>query len=47
MVPEYQDKDLRELIENPYRIIYTIKENQVDVLTVIHGRRQMPPKSQL
>jgi addiction module RelE/StbE family toxin len=44
MVPEYDDADIRELIEPPYRIIYRIKTNQVDVLAVIHGARHLPDK---
>jgi len=41
-VPEYQTEDIRELIEKPYRIIYRIKANQIDVLAVIHGARLLP-----
>ncbi len=41
-VPEYQTEDVRELIEKPYRIIYRIKADQIDVLAVIHGARLMP-----
>lgn len=36
-VPEYPAKDIRELIEKPYRIIYRIKPDQIDVLAVVHG----------
>jgi len=42
MVPEYQAPDIRELIERPYRIIYRIKQDQIDVLAVIHGARLLP-----
>ena len=42
MVPEYQAEDIRELIENPYRIIYRVKQDQIDVLAVIHGARLLP-----
>ena len=38
-VPEYDAEDIRELIEKPYRIIYRIKPDQIDVLAVIHGAR--------
>jgi toxin ParE1/3/4 len=38
-VPEYETDDVRELIETPYRIIYRIKSDQIDVLAVIHGAR--------
>ena len=33
-VPEYDDEDIREIIEKPYRIIYRIKSDQVDVLAL-------------
>jgi len=37
IVPEYEIDTIREVIEGPYRIIYHIKPNQIDVLAVIHG----------
>jgi len=36
-VPEYDAEDIRELIEKPYRIIYRIKPDQIDVVAVIQG----------
>jgi Txe/YoeB family toxin of Txe-Axe toxin-antitoxin module len=30
-VPEYESEDIRELIEKPYRIIYRLKQDQIDV----------------
>ncbi len=41
-VPEYDAQDIREVIERPYRIIYRIKPDQIDVIAVIHGARLMP-----
>ena len=41
-VPEYEAEDIRELIEKPFRIIYRIKSDQIDVLAVIHGARLLP-----
>ena len=41
-VPEYDAKDIRELIEKPYRIIYRIKPDQIDVVAIIHGARLFP-----
>jgi plasmid stabilization system protein ParE len=38
-VPEYDIDQIREMIEGPYRIIYSIKPGQIDVLAVIHGAR--------
>ena len=40
-VPEYDAEDIRELIEKPYRIIYRIKPDQIDVVAVIHGAQLM------
>ena len=42
-VPEYDFDQIREVIEGPYRIIYHIKSNQVDVLAVIHGAMNILP----
>lgn len=44
VVPEYRRKDIREVIEPPYRIIYRIKTAQIDILAVLHSARQMPPE---
>ena len=40
-VPEYELDQIRELIEKPYRIIYHIKPDQIDVIAVIHGARNV------
>ena len=40
-VPEYDMDQIREMIEGPYRIIYHIKSDQIDVLAVIHGSRNV------
>ena len=36
-VPEFDFNQIREVIEGPYRIIYHIKPDQIDVLAIIHG----------
>jgi plasmid stabilization system protein ParE len=36
-VPEFEKEQIREVFEGPYRIIYHIKPDQVDILAVIHG----------
>ena len=41
-VPEFQRPDLRELLERPYRILYRIREAQVDIVTIWHYRRLLP-----
>lgn len=40
-VPEYDLAQIREVIEKPYRIIYHIKSDQIDVIAVIHGSRNV------
>jgi plasmid stabilization system protein ParE len=42
LVPEYAVPDIREVIERPYRIIYRIKTDQIDILAVVHGAQQLP-----
>lgn len=40
--PEYEAADIRELIEYPYRLIYRIKSDKIDILAVVYGARQLP-----
>ena len=40
-VPEFELGQVREVIEGPYRIIYYIKPDQIDVLAVIHAAQQI------
>lgn len=44
LVPEYDSTDLRELLERPYRILYRIKTQQIDIVTIWHYRRLLPEK---
>ncbi|MEX0608056.1 MAG: type II toxin-antitoxin system RelE/ParE family toxin [Balneolaceae bacterium] len=39
MVPEYQREDIREVFYHPYRIIYLLSGEQIEILSVIHERR--------
>ena len=41
-VPEIDLDQIREVFEGPYRIIYHIKSNQIDILAVIHGSQDFP-----
>jgi toxin ParE1/3/4 len=40
-IPEYDLNQIREIIAGPYRIIYNIKPDQIDVVAVIHGARDV------
>jgi plasmid stabilization system protein ParE len=42
MVEKYQRGDLRELIETPYRIVYLILPDRIDIVTVRDTRRLLP-----
>jgi toxin ParE1/3/4 len=42
VVPEYRDETLRELFEDPYRLVYRVGEHQIDIVAVVHGARRMP-----
>jgi toxin ParE1/3/4 len=44
MVPEYEAPDIWEVIERPYRIIYRIKPDQIDILAVVHSAQLLPPE---
>ena len=41
MVPEADQEAIRELLYQNYRIIYRIKNELIEILTVIHGRRDL------
>lgn len=42
VVPETEREDIREVIFQNYRIIYwLVNETQIDIITVIHGSRDL------
>jgi len=43
-VSEYEDESVRELLEHPYRIIYRLRGTTAEILSVVHGARQLPPQ---
>jgi addiction module RelE/StbE family toxin len=42
-IPDYPDEHIREILQRPYRIIYRVTEQQVEILTVMHYRQLLPP----
>jgi toxin ParE1/3/4 len=42
IVPKYANTQLRELIEYPYRLIYRIKLDRIDIIAVFHGAQLLP-----
>ena len=41
-VPEYHQDNVREIGEPPYRIIYRVTADVVQVLTIMHERQLLP-----
>lgn len=41
-VPELSRDDVREVSEQPYRIIYRIKADEIEIATVMHYRQLLP-----
>ncbi len=41
-IKELNRKDVREILEGNYRIIYRIEERQISILTVRHGKQILP-----
>lgn len=41
VVPEADEETIRELLYHNYRIIYRIKSEVIEILTIIHGRRDL------
>ena len=44
MVPEYEIEEVRQVIQGQYRIIYLIKEDQIEILALIHTSRKGLPQ---
>jgi addiction module RelE/StbE family toxin len=42
IMPNYDDENLRELIAHPYRLVYRIKPDRIDIIAVFHGAQQLP-----
>ena len=42
VVPEVGAPDVRELLEWPYRLVYRIRPDVIEVVAVIHGRQDFP-----
>lgn len=41
-VPEFDHPEIREVLQHPYRIIYRVRSDRIDVLTVMHYRQLLP-----
>jgi toxin ParE1/3/4 len=41
-VPEIKRPDIREILHGNYRVIYRLKQGQIAILTVRHGKQKLP-----
>jgi toxin ParE1/3/4 len=41
-VPEYADERVREVFEHPYRVMYLVEGDRLQVIGVIHAARRLP-----
>jgi toxin ParE1/3/4 len=41
-LPQYPGQDVRELHERPYRVIFRVKPERIEILTVMHYRQLLP-----
>jgi len=39
VVPEYDQKDIREIIFQNYRIVYRVKSDTIEIVAITHGAR--------
>ena len=46
MVPEFGRPNLRELVVRPYRLVYRLRGNVIEVVTVFHAARMFPDPRQ-
>lgn len=42
-MPELNDQNFREIVLGNYRLIYRIRQDEVQILTVHHGARVIDP----
>lgn len=47
VVPEFRRPEIRELIHGNYRLVYELKTNQIDMLTIWHTRQVLPNDPQI
>jgi len=44
IVPEFNEKNLRERIFKSFRIVYRIKNKKIEIVTIIHSTRTLKVK---
>jgi addiction module RelE/StbE family toxin len=42
ILPEKEMSEFREILEGNYRIVYRVRKNHIEIVTVFEGHRQFP-----
>jgi plasmid stabilization system protein ParE len=42
IVPELREPSIREIVRRPYRIVYRLRSDTVELLTIFHASREIP-----
>ena len=43
VVPEYNREELRERHFQNHRIVYRVRPDRIEIVTIVHAARQLPP----
>lgn len=46
VVPEFRRPEIREIIHGNYRLVYELKTDQINMLTIWHTRQMLPDDPQ-
>lgn len=41
-LPQYANADVRQLLERPYRLIFRVLPERIEIITVLHYRQLLP-----
>jgi toxin ParE1/3/4 len=41
IVPEFEQKEIREIFIDSFRLLYSVKQKQIDILAIIHMARDL------
>jgi len=42
VVPEWQEPSVREVFHDPYRVLYEVRGDRIEILTLSHFRQEIP-----
>jgi toxin ParE1/3/4 len=42
VVPEWHEPSVREVFHEPYRVLYEVFEDRIEILTLSHFRQELP-----